>query len=71
MDEIKNDIQISRLRWLGHVMQMGEKRMSKKNAAHKNEGKTNNRKVDRSNYKVYRNEREKLGRNTRNQEVEE
>ena len=30
VDEIKNDIQMSRLRWFGHVMQMGEKRICKK-----------------------------------------
>jgi hypothetical protein len=30
MDEIKNDIQKSRLRWFGHVIQITEERISRK-----------------------------------------
>ena len=39
MDEIKNDIQNSRLRWFGHVMQMREERIPKKMLHTKMEGK--------------------------------
>ena len=39
MDEIKNNIQKSRLRWFGHVMQLKEERISKKMLHTKIEGK--------------------------------
>ena len=39
VDKIKNDIQKIRLRWFGHVMRMGEERISKKMLRTKLEGK--------------------------------
>ena len=64
----KNDNEKSRLRQFGHVMWMREERISKIKLP-KNRGKTTKRKtqkqMDRPNQKVYRNEKEKLGRNAR------
>ena len=75
MDEIKNYIQKNRLRWLGHVMRIGEERIPKKMLHTKMEGEPpRGRPQTRWKDKIIKDiemREGKLGRNTRKQKVGE
>ena len=72
VDEIKSDIQKSRLRWFGYMMRMREQRIPKKMLHTQME--ENNQEEDpepdgQGKLQGYRNERGTLGRSTRKQEM--
>ena len=74
MDEIKKDIQKSKLRWIGYVMLMGKDTIIKKILETKMEGKrSSERPRTKWIYQIRkdRNKRLKLVRSTRKQGVEE